>query len=68
MGILIKLIPLLKILETKPATSPVIPPPTAIIRSDRLKLLLIIIYSNNNLLIFKDLFFSLALKDKNKRL
>ena len=36
---LIKLIPLLKILATKPATSPVIPPPTAIIKSDRLKFL-----------------------------
>ena len=36
-GRLIKLIPLLKILATRPATSPVIPPPTAIIKSALLK-------------------------------
>ena len=36
---LIKFIPLLKILETKPATSPKIPPPTAIIKSDLLNFL-----------------------------
>ena len=31
--------PLLKILATNPTTSPVIPPPTLIIKSDRLKFL-----------------------------
>ena len=36
-GILIKLIPLLYILATNPATSPVIPPPTPINKSDLLK-------------------------------
>ena len=38
-GTLIKLIPLLYILETKPAKSPVIPPPIPIIKSDLLKFL-----------------------------
>ena len=37
-GILIKFIPLLKILATKPATSPVMPPPMLIIKSDLFKL------------------------------
>ena len=36
-GRLIKFIPLLNILATKPTVSPTIPPPTAITKSERLK-------------------------------
>ena len=56
-----KLIPLLKMLETNPVKSPIIPPPIPIIKSDRLK------FFDNNLFRKKftdlsDLDFSLALK------
>ena len=63
MGILIKFIPRLKILATKPDTSPVIPPPMLIIKSDLLKLSL----NNFSKILFTvliDLDFSLALKFK----
>ena len=46
-GKLIKFIPLLKILETKPDMSPIIPPPIPIIKSDLLK------FNLSNLLINK---------------
>ena len=42
-GRLIKFIPLLNILATKPTVSPTIPPPTAMTKSERLK------FSCNNL-------------------
>ena len=63
---IVKLIPILKILATNPATSPVIPPPKPIIRSDLFKFL------DNNIFkklftIFIDLFFSLASNGKNER-
>ena len=58
-----KFIPLLKILETKPATSPVIPPPMLIIKSDLFKL-----FESNLfkylLTVFKDFNFSLEAKYK----
>ena len=62
---LIKLIPLLNILETKPTTSPVIPPPTAITRSVRLKFLEKFFKVFD---FFIDLFFSLAEKEETKHL
>ena len=60
-----KLIPLLKILATKPATSPVIPPPKAIIKSDLLKFLESIL-PKRLFTFINDLFFSLAKNGKNK--
>tara|TARA_Y100000591_G_C21807045_1_gene685555 strand:- start:756 stop:947 length:192 start_codon:yes stop_codon:yes gene_type:complete len=61
-GILIKLIPLLKILEINPAVSPVIPPPTLIIKSERLNF-----FSKSSFKItltyLKDFDFSLASKE-----
>ena len=39
-GILINFIPLLKVLDAKPATSPIIPPPNEIIQSSLLNLFL----------------------------
>ena len=52
-------------LATKPATSPVIPPPTPIIKSDRLKFFDNSIFKKKFTL-FRDLFFSLALKYRIK--
>ena len=61
-GILIKLIPLLKILATKEATSPVIPPPKPIINLNDLNFLIVKHLIMNKCL--NDLFFSLATNGK----
>jgi len=61
-----KFIPLLKILETKPATSPVIPPPNPIIKSDLLKFFEIILFKKKFTVLI-DFFFSLGMNGKIKR-
>ena len=64
-GILMKLIPRFKILAVKAATSPIIPPPNAMIVSDLLKFYFNN-FSNNLFDVLSDFIFSLGLISNKK--
>ena len=64
-GIFIKFYAPLYILDTKPTTSPVIPPPTLIIKSDRFRFAFRSL-RKKSFTTFNDLFFSFALNLKKK--